>query len=73
MSRTKQGLPEDFDATDPREPILPDEPTKEDFYMAELERICAELSVNVPYEYEIELTGLIQVLENVLDIVKKPF
>jgi hypothetical protein len=73
MSRIKSGLPEDFDATDPREPMLVDEPTPEDFYMAELERICAKLSVNIPYGYENELEGLIRVLENVLQHVKKPF
>lgn len=73
MSKIKTGLPEDFDVTDPREPVLPDQPTTEDFYMAELERICAELSINIPYGYERELTGLIHVLENVLGLVKNPF
>jgi hypothetical protein len=73
MSRIKLGWPEDFDATDPREPVLPDQPSKEDFYIAELERICAELSINIPYGYENELEGLIRVLENVLSYVRKPF
>ena len=73
MSKIKTMLPDDFDATDPREPILPDQPSKEDFYMAELERICAELSVNIPYGYENELEGLIRVLENVLEYVRRPF
>jgi hypothetical protein len=73
VSKIKAGLREDIDVTDVREPVLPDEPTKEDFYMAELERICAELSMNIPYGYETELTGLIRVLENVLQHVRKPF
>ena len=73
VSKVKTMLPEDFDATDVREPVLPEEPTKEDFYMAELERICAELSVNIPYGYDKELTGLIRVLQNVLETVNNPF
>ena len=73
MSKIKAGLPEDFDVTDPREPVLPDQPTTEDFYMAELERIVAKLSVDIPYGYEKELDGLIRVLENVLSYVRKPF
>lgn len=73
MSKIKQGLPEDFDVTDSREPVLPDQPSKEDFYMAELERIVAKLSVDIPYGYEKELDGLIRVLQNVLEYVKKPF
>lgn len=73
MSKTKAALPEDFDVTDLREPVLPDQPSMEDYLMAELEGIVAKLGVNIPYGYENELEGLIRVLENVLEYVRKPF
>lgn len=73
MSKIKTALSDDFDATDPREPVLPDQPSAEDMLMNDLTRTIAQLNVHIPYGYENELEGLIRVLENVLQHVRKPF
>lgn len=73
MGKFKSMLPEDYTNEPTLEPITPDTPGPADYYMAELERICCELTSNIPYGYKNELEGLIRVLENVLEYVRKPF